>query len=632
MVMEALRKGAAGGLGKFILMGFMALAVGGLVLMDMGGFFRGGVSNSDIVKIGRQSISTFAFDRTVRRHLGQVGIGPEQAYQMGYIDRILRSEISSAVLGKAARDSGISISDKLAATQINDMVAPMAGPDGDVKATLDRILMNQGLSEGAFVAGLKSDMANNFLAGSLSGGFSFVSESVAKDLFRAKNEKRDISYVNFPHDDVRDVIAPTEEQLGTLYEAGKERFSSPETRNLKIIVLNTEELKKRLDVSEAVLKQRYESERDFYAVNESWTLDQALLDSDEQAQAVYEAVQKGQSVEASVKQVTGNATAYLGEKQFDQGNLPENLKDVVVEVKERDQVLSPVSSALGTYVVKITGHTPAGVQPFEKVRAEIEKDVVETQLIDQMYDQANLVEDLLASGTPLDEVIAQADVDVFEIQDISVYENPQAKFKGLENLQQELIKTGFEFAEGETSPMQEMSDGRFVAVHVEAIKPKTYTPFEDIKDELVAKWTEDQKRLSNRMRVKQALGDGQNFDVKSFAKANNKSVKTLKGIAGNKADEKNTLPMNAVQSLFVADMNAPLIIDTQDGYAVAVVDDVKWPETIDQNAFDAFKAELARAQQDEIMTVFLNGKRDEYGVKVNQRALERMYGGSDTAP
>lgn len=53
MVMKAMRQGAAGGVMKFVIFGFLIMAVGGMVFMDIGGFFRsGGVGSSDVAKVG----------------------------------------------------------------------------------------------------------------------------------------------------------------------------------------------------------------------------------------------------------------------------------------------------------------------------------------------------------------------------------------------------------------------------------------------------------------------------------------------------------------------------------------------------------------------------------------------------
>lgn len=94
MVMNALNKKASGGLGKFILFGFLALAVGGLVFSDVTGVFRGGVGSSDVARIGDEKLSIHRFDRSLRRTLAQTGLSVDQAYKLGYVGQFLNSRFS----------------------------------------------------------------------------------------------------------------------------------------------------------------------------------------------------------------------------------------------------------------------------------------------------------------------------------------------------------------------------------------------------------------------------------------------------------------------------------------------------------------------------------------------------------
>jgi peptidyl-prolyl cis-trans isomerase D len=625
MVMEMMRKGAAGGLGKFILMGFMALAVGGLVLMDMGGFFRGGVSSGDVVKIASHTISARSFDQTVRRALAQVNLSPAQAYKMGFIDRILRSEIGSAVLGIAAHDSGIVISDELAAKHIGRMVAPMAGPNGDIKETLDRILVSQGMSEAAFVGGLKTDMRNALYAGALEDGFAVVSDDLAQDLYRAQNQKRDVSYINFKHTDIDDIAPPTEEQLQGLYSSVKEQFATPALRNLKIIALDTAALKSKIDISDDALKARYEEEKDFYAVRESWTLEQALVDDPDTANRIYEQVQNGTALSQAVIEVTGNEMTYLGEKPFEAPNLPEAAKDEITAQKHGGGVLTPINTPLGVRIIRIRAYTPEGVQPFENVKDEIKKDVYETQLIDQMYEQASIVDDLLAGGASVKDLKTAADVNVTDVNNVTMLGG--GDFGDLEDLRQDILHMIEDLGEGETSPMQEMSDGRFMSVLVDGIIPKSYRPFEEARAQLEEKWTTDQQLVSNRMRVKQMIGKVKDVAMlKTLAQNNGKNIHQVNDIV--RGAVKNDLPIHTVQNLFAAEPAQPIMIDTKDGYALAIVTNVIFSEDIPKKELSIFKEELGKQRKNEVTMLFLNHKRDEYGVKVNEQTLEHLYGGS----
>ena len=126
MVMKALRDGAKGGVSKFILFGFLVLATGGLVLMDVGGFFRGGVSGSDVARVGDHVIKAQTFDSNLRRTVSRLGMSTQEAYKLGYVGQILSTEVRGLLVAQAASDLGVSIPDSMVAKQVSDLVTPLA--------------------------------------------------------------------------------------------------------------------------------------------------------------------------------------------------------------------------------------------------------------------------------------------------------------------------------------------------------------------------------------------------------------------------------------------------------------------------------------------------------------------------
>ena len=121
-MLNAMREGAKSGLSKFILFSFMIMAVGGLVFMDIGGFFRGGINQSAVAKIGSQDLSITYFDRTLRRTLANQGLDTQTAYKLGLINQVLRSEISNNLLQRAAIDHGLEIARPTVLNQISILV------------------------------------------------------------------------------------------------------------------------------------------------------------------------------------------------------------------------------------------------------------------------------------------------------------------------------------------------------------------------------------------------------------------------------------------------------------------------------------------------------------------------------
>ena len=629
--MKALRKGASGGITKFILFGFLILAVGGLVMMDVGGFFRGGVANSDVAKAGNQRIPIAAFDRTVRMTLGRIGMEPKQAYQVGYIDQILNGEIRSRLLSQAAEDLDIVVGKPRIAKQISDLVAPMTQPGQNPADVLKQILMSQGMSEGAFVTNMGRDMANGLLANALEGGLQTGSADMAKDLYRFQNESRTIEYVTFLDSEVSDLTPPEEKQIQSLYDATKEAYSKPELRTLKIIIVKNDSLKKTLEISDETVRGSYDSNIDLYTVAANRTLDQALIDSEDQAKKVYEAAKAGKSLKTAVTAAGASPASYIGEQDFEDGSLVEQTKAQVLAAKNPGEVIGPVSTPLGWYVIVVKKISPAKTKSYDEVKAEIRDELMENQLVDQYYELANGVDDLFAGGASLEDVQKEIDVDVKTLAPMNQFgQDKEGKdaLKDYEAVRTNITETAFELSEGETSAVFESPDGKFMAVSVDSITPKTYTPFEEVKDGISKRWMNDQRRVSNQVKAMQILSESSaGKSLKELAQANNKQIQTMSGISGA-GEPKAPLTLNALGKIFEAEMGVPVVIDIEGGLAVARTTDFKWPETINEKSedFTTLVANLKKATHDEGMALYLDAKRQKYGASINKPLLDQVYG------
>ena len=630
MVMKALRKGASGGISKFLLFGFLIMAVGGLVMMDVGGFFRGGVARTDVARAGGETIPITSFDRSVRMTLQRIGMTPQEAYRLGYIDQILNAEIRGRLLNQAAAETGIMIDKKHVARQIKDIITPMTSSGQSPEEILRQILLNQGMSEQAFVANMSRDMANTLLSAALQGGLQGVSQDIAADLYKYQNEKRSVEYISFPDSDLKDIPEPPEEQLRQLYEATKESYAQNEMRTFKLITVNTDNIKSTIEIADEEIRNAYDDNIDLYTVNAQRTLDQALLNSEEQAQAVKSAAEKGKSLKDAVNEVTSGTTAYLGEQSFEEKALLEEIKDEVLAVQNTDEIIGPIQTPLGWYVIKVVKISPAKTKSFDEVKSEIKNEMIENQIIDQQFALANSVDDLLASGAALDDVAKEVDLDIQPLPPLNQFgQNKDGKdaLKDFEKSRDIVLEAGFALEEGETSPVLETAEGRFQAVHLESLTPKTYTPFEEVRKEILDRWMKDQARLTNQMRVAQILAGMAGEPMTAIAKAHSKKIQNA-GDISRMEEPKAPFNERSIGSIFEAPINLPVAVDIEGGFAIALVKDFKWPEeiTAENKDFASLRENIEKASRDEGLMLYLEQKRQDHGATVNKSLLDQVYG------
>jgi peptidyl-prolyl cis-trans isomerase D len=94
-MLRALRDGTKKGfLLKFIMFGFLLMGLGGLVLIDVGDYFRGGIGGNTVARIGDTDISLGKFQNDAQRIIRQQNLTLEEAHEVGYTNMILNSMVS----------------------------------------------------------------------------------------------------------------------------------------------------------------------------------------------------------------------------------------------------------------------------------------------------------------------------------------------------------------------------------------------------------------------------------------------------------------------------------------------------------------------------------------------------------
>ena len=236
MAMKSLRESASGGLMKFFLMGLLAMAVGGLVFMDMGGFYRsGGTGSNNVAKIGNETISIQNFDSKLVRVLNRAGLSRDQAYARGYIGQFLGEQIREKLIQQSAKNLGLNPKQDRAKELIKTLIAPSIANGTDPETALQQLMASQRMSESEFVETLNNSIATEPFINALRNGGIIASPLLTKDIIDYQNEQRDISYVIFKNSEATNTNKATDEQLRSLYEATKETYAQPETRDIQVI-------------------------------------------------------------------------------------------------------------------------------------------------------------------------------------------------------------------------------------------------------------------------------------------------------------------------------------------------------------------------------------------------------------
>lgn len=628
-MLKSLRDGAKSGFLKFILLGFMALAVGGLVLTDVGGFFRGGVSSNNVAEGKHIEISTVEFDRLARRVLSRQGLAPQDAYARGLIHQILNNEIQTRIITREARDLGLVVGDETVMEQISKLATPLAQNGTSKSDALKQILRAQGISEAEFIASIRQEMANGLLTNAVFSNAGYISDAQAEAIYLAQNETREFKGALLNADQIKDVEAPTEEQLQNYYNSNKSDFRIAERRDITIATLKQEMLEDKVNITDEELRQDYEDNIETYQKPEQRKVQQAVLSSPDEAQKVLNNINEGKSLENAVENVTGSKDAYLGENEFSKNGLLEEISAPVFDAEKGD-VIGPIETSLGHHVIVLKDIIEPQTTPFEKVKESIRDNMLGMRLAEDLINTANMIDDQLAGGTPLSEIVNELSLTTQSYTDLNqagFNKNVKDVLSDYQGDKAQILEAAFDFEVGEASPVMELADGRFITVKVDNIEEASYEPFDSVKSQLEKRWVNEQQALANQARAEDllaALKSGTSLE--DAAKEAGLNIKTFSNLKNNEEPQKPLL-YGYVAQMFNADLNEPIMITTGPGFLIGQVTKIELPdaENADKN-IEKIKTQISEGLSNEIFAQYINSLAQKYNVKINDAALREIYG------
>lgn len=634
-MLTALREGVKSGFTKFILLGFMALAVGGLVMTDVGGFFRGGsISSNHVASFSGNKLTANQFDMTVRRVLNQQNLDTTSAYQLGFIDQILFREINGSLLAKDAMDLGLAVSDNIVAQQIKDIVNPHVTDDVTPEQVLNHLLRAQNMSEKQMVGTIKNEMTSTMIRNAIASNAKLISSQEASTLYQFRNEERDLDLLIFPNNTVSDFEQPSDEDLEAFYQTQKQKFLVPEMRSFSYVMLTEENLSDKIEITEDEIREIYEQDLDIYTIPEKRKLEQAIFEDEASASAVLTALTNtNNNLEKAIAAENSNGQ-FVGTKEFEEKALIKELAQPVFAATKGD-VLGPIQTPLGYHVVIIKNIIAGKQQEFSEVKENIKEMILFDRLGTELFALSGEMDDAFAGGETIENVAASFDLEIKSTTSMRVDGSTDDSKDAMKDFKHEdvseILEMVFEIEEGEISPVFELSEGAFMAVKVDTLTPSGFKPLKEVKEQIKKDWIEKEKALSNAQKVSGYLAalEDEETDLKSIAKENELKIKAKKLTRFGIVPEE--LTSGAKDKIFVAQQGQFILSTVPEGFMLAKLKSIKIPDAdkITEEQLANMDELLVDAYNSEFVQLYLNHLFKDNKVKVNRDLIKQMYGSEE---
>lgn len=634
-MLRGIHKASANWIGRIVMgviLGLIAVSFG---IWGIGDIFRG-FGSSTVAKVGGTEIRVDTFRQLYQDRLSQLGrqvnrpILPDQARALGLDRQLLGELIAETALDSRARSMGLGVSDAEIARRVTDDPA-FKGITGQFdRLRFEAVLRNAGYNEVKFLSEQRRIALRQHLLGTVSGE-PVVPKTLLDAFNRFQNEERAIDYVVLGPAQADDIGEPAPEALAKYFEERKVVFRAPEYRKITVAVLTPADLASRIEVSEADLKKAYADRRSRYETPERRHLKQIVFPTIEEAKAAAGKLAEGTTFEALA------AERGLKDSDTDLGPVA---KSAVVDRDVADaafalksgEVSTPVQGRFGIAIVKVDSIAPATTRPFEEVSAELKADIATERARNEVTSVQEKIEDERLGGATLADAARKFNLSprIIEAIDRSG-KDPQGN--AVPDLPQNVDVLSAAFVadvHGENEPLRLPSNGGYVWFDVDAIMPGRDKPLDEVKDQVVARWREDQiatrlKTKSTEMLDKIKAGTS----LADAAVADKLRVETRWSI--KRGSPPPGVPASGIAEIFKTPQDGTGTVDGASATERIVfrVTDIKVP-SYDPEASEAKRIDEALRSRitEDLVAQYMARLQSDVGVSINQSALSQVSGGT----
>lgn len=628
-----MRKASSNWLGKTVMSVLFGVLIVSFGVWGIADIFKG-FGQSSLAKIGNTEITTEQFRNLFTDRLQQIGrrfgrpLTMEQARQFGLDRQVLQEVIADAALDEGARRLGLGQSDADVVRAISSD-PNFKGLDG--KFDHDRFVQTIrqfGYTEQRYIAEQRRVSLRRQLTGTVVAGLE-PPKTQLEALVRFQSEQRSADYMRLTAAQAGTIDAPSPEALAAYFEDRKQLFRAPEYRKIAVLTLTPDDLAKNITVTDDDARKVFEQRRERYATPERRQVFQIPFQNADEAKAARDRIAAGTSFEDIAKE------RKLTTADTDLGNVTKSSigDSAIAEAAfslAPDTVSQPVAGTLITALLKVTKVEPGTNPTFESVAPTIKREIALERARAQLQDLHNKIEDERGGGSNIAEAAQKLGLTATTIEAVDRSgRGPDGQ--PVAGLPQgvDIVSPAFASNIGvENEPVQ--FNGGELWFDVLGVTPSRDRPLDEVKAQVETRWRDEQ--IATRLRAKSAeivekLNKGAKFDAEAAAAG----LKVEKATLFKRDADPKGVPERLVAAAFNTPKDGVGQVEgsgASEWLVFKVTDVVVPPVDLASEDVKKLKDNLRRAQMEEQIAAYVAKLETEIGVTINQNAFAVATGAS----
>ncbi|MEO1108329.1 MAG: peptidyl-prolyl cis-trans isomerase [Pseudomonadota bacterium] len=463
----------------WILMGLLFVGLAGFGATNLSGTIR------TVAQVGDESVSVDAYVRELQREIRAVeaqtgqSLQMSQARELGLEQRALSRLTALAALDNEVSQLGISIGDENLQEEIVAIPA-FQGVDGSFDREAYRFQLDQlGISDTEFESDLRKESSRTILQAAVTSGV-VMPDTLTQTLVDYLGARRSFTIATLGVEALTMPVAePTAEQVQTFYDKNTDLFTLPRTKQLTYAILSPEMLIDTVEVDEDTLRRLYDQRAAEYQQPERRLVERLNFPSDEAANDAMAQLEVGGT---TFEQLVRDRELELSD--IDLGDVTrDDLGDAAdaVFAAELDQVVGPLPSVFGPALFRVNGSLAANNVPFEEAEPSLREEQASERARRLIEAQSEDINDLLAGGATLEELAAETEMVLDQIDWTRDSSEQVAAYDGF-RVAAEAVQ------EGDFPEIAFLEDGSIFALRLEEDLPPRPEPLNSARDRVAAAW------------------------------------------------------------------------------------------------------------------------------------------------
>ncbi len=611
------------GIFVWVIMGFLILGLGGFGLT--GAFQATGATK--VATVGNEEISVDqyynALQQDIQRATQQFGqaLTLDQARLFGIDQTSLRRQITMAALSNEAANLGLSVGDEAVRQALITNPAFQVFGTGFSEANYDLILQQQNLTRADYEALLRDDQTQNLINSAVSGGVA-EQNTAARILMDFIGERRDLIWAELDKTVLNsETETAGEPEIQAYYDANPDLFTTPETRKITYALISPELLMADIEITDEEVQQVFDAQSQASNTPARRIVDRIIFPDLDAANNARARLDAGEASFEDIAAEQGQSPEQTQLGMVVASQIANAVADLIFAT-DGTGIYGPVQALVGPALFKVNAAIPAVELVFDDVKDDIRTALAQQQAASQIPVMIGDIDDLIAGGASLEELVNETDMQLFTI-DYSI--------DSVEPIASDpvFISEALGADIGEDRDLVELNDGGILVLRVDEIVPARLRTLEESREQATVGAT----REITVSRIQDYAAE-----LKSQVEAGADFSATLAAIGQTPQRETNAtrtspptgVPPIVALELFDQPIDDVVVYPTETGAIVIQITSISPFDPQSDTGISFLEQANTQMREDvasDLYILFANGIANQTEITINQGLIDSILGG-----